>query len=79
MGRVRLRGPGSSGRNRGLDLFGAMFFIVGAIGGIVWIFSEERTAAPTSINEELTEPQIGQFTATKPNNRQFANHTSCHA
>jgi hypothetical protein len=63
----------------GSILFGAMFFIVGAIGGIVWIFSEERTAASTSINEELTEPQIGKFTATKPNNRQFANHTSRHA
>jgi hypothetical protein len=35
-------------------LFGAMFFIVGAIGTIVWIFSAEKTAAPLEIANRET-------------------------
>jgi hypothetical protein len=35
-------------------LFGAVFFIVGAIGGLVWIFSAEKAAqgaAPIEVPE----------------------------
>src|SRR5205085_9680718 len=28
-------------------LFGAVYFIAGGLGGLVWIFSAEKTAAPT--------------------------------
>jgi len=30
-------------------LFGAVFFIVGGAGGLVWIFSAEKTAAPMEV------------------------------
>jgi len=30
-------------------LFGAVFFIVGGVGGLVWIFSAEKTAAPIEV------------------------------
>jgi len=30
-------------------LFGAVYFIVGAVGGLVWIFSAEKTGAPMKI------------------------------
>src|SRR5258707_6553692 len=30
-------------------LFGAVFFIVGGVGGLVWIFSVEKTTAPTEV------------------------------
>ncbi len=30
-------------------LFGAVFFIVGGVGGLVWIFSAEKTAAPMEV------------------------------
>ena len=33
-------------------LFGAVFFIVGGVGGLVWIFSAEKTAAPIEVVEE---------------------------
>src|SRR5712691_10236025 len=33
-------------------LFGAVYFIVGGIGGLVWIFSAEKTAAPIEVVEE---------------------------
>ncbi len=32
-------------------LFGAVYFIVGAVGGLVWIFSAEKTAAPMGVGE----------------------------
>jgi glycosyltransferase 2 family protein len=41
-------------------LFGAVSFIVGALGGLVWIFSSEKTASPLGNDagdEELTEPK----------------------
>jgi len=31
-------------------LFGAVFFIVGGVGGLVWIFSAEKTAAPMEVS-----------------------------
>jgi hypothetical protein len=34
-------------------LFGAVSFIVGCAGGLVWIFSAEKTAAPMEIREAL--------------------------
>jgi len=33
-------------------LFGAVFFIVGGVGGLVWIFSAEKTTAPIEVIEE---------------------------
>src|SRR5712671_4597616 len=30
-------------------LFGAVCFIVGGVGGLVWIFSAEKTAAPIEV------------------------------
>ena len=33
-------------------LFGAVFFIVGGAGGLVWIFSAEKTAAPIVVEED---------------------------
>ena len=35
-------------------LFGAVYFIVGAAGGLVWIFSAEKAAAPMEVSE-ITE------------------------
>jgi hypothetical protein len=32
-------------------LFGAVSFIVGAVGGIVWIFSAEKTAEPMEVGK----------------------------
>ena len=32
-------------------LFGAVYFIVGAAGGVVWIMSAEKTAAPMEVSE----------------------------
>ena len=32
-------------------LFGAVYFIVGAAGGLVWIFSAEKAAAPMEVSE----------------------------
>lgn len=41
-------------------LFGAVSFIVGALGGLVWILSSEKTASPPEVREEddeLAEPK----------------------
>ena len=32
-------------------LFGAVSFVVGGIGGVVWIFSAEKTKAPMKVGE----------------------------
>ena len=32
-------------------LFGAVYFIVGGVGGLVWIFSAEKTTAPMEVRE----------------------------
>jgi len=36
-------------------LFGAVSFIVGCIGGLVWVFSAEKTAAPLAIVEAAAD------------------------
>jgi uncharacterized membrane protein YbhN (UPF0104 family) len=38
-------------------LFGGVSFIVGGVGGLVWIFSAEKTNAPMEVGDELTEPK----------------------
>ncbi len=36
-------------------LFGAAFFIVGAIGGLVWVLSSEKTSQSDHVPESLTQ------------------------
>jgi len=40
-------------------LFGMVYFIVGAFGGMVWIFSSEKAASRLASNQDLDKTDLG--------------------